>query len=64
MQSEVIALLTPQGSPKAAMLVRRGDGRLALERIDARVAAAARVAASLFYPDVCFPLSVNPGAAS
>ena len=64
MQSEVIALLVPDGSPGAALLVRRGDGRIALERIDARVACAARVAASLFSPDVCFPSNVNPGAAS
>jgi hypothetical protein len=45
MQSEVIAMLIPEGSPGAALLVRRADGQFAFERIDARVAAAARVAA-------------------
>ena len=64
MQSEVIALLVPEGSLRATLLVRRRDGQFALERIDARVASAARVAASLVSPDVCFPPSVNPGAAS
>jgi hypothetical protein len=44
MQSEIVAMLMPEGSPGAALLVRRGDGQFALERIDARVAAAARVA--------------------
>ncbi len=48
MQSHVIALLVPEGSHKATLLVRRGDGQFALEGIDARVAAATRVAASWF----------------
>jgi hypothetical protein len=48
MQSQVIALLVPEGSRKATLLVRRGDGQFALERIDARVASATRVAASWF----------------
>jgi hypothetical protein len=48
MQSQIIALLVPQGSQKATLLVRRGDGQFALERIDARVASATRVAASWF----------------
>jgi hypothetical protein len=48
MQSQVIALLVPEGSRKATLLVRRGDGQFALEGIDARVAAATRVAASWF----------------
>ena len=45
MQSKVIALLASEGSPEATLLVRRGDGQFALSRIDARVAAAARLAA-------------------
>jgi hypothetical protein len=44
MQSEIVAMLIPEGSPGAALLVRRGDGQFLLERIDTRVAAAARVA--------------------
>ena len=45
MQSKVIGLLAAEGSPEAALLVRRGDGQFALARIDSRVAAAARLAA-------------------
>ena len=45
MQSKVIALLAPEGSLQATLLVRRGDGQFALARIDARVASAARLAA-------------------
>ena len=48
MQSQIIALLVPEGSRKATLLVRRGDGQFALEGIDARVASATRVAASWF----------------
>jgi hypothetical protein len=48
MQSQVIAFLVPAGSRRATLLVRRGDGQFALEGIDARVACAARVAASWF----------------
>ena len=48
MQSKIVALLAPEGSLEATLLVRRADGQFALERIDARVASAARVAAS--YP--------------
>lgn len=48
MQSQIIALLVPDGSRKATLLVRRGDGQFALEGIDARVASATRVAASWF----------------
>jgi hypothetical protein len=48
MQSQVIAFLVPAGSRRATLLVRRGDGQFALEGIDARVASAARVAASWF----------------
>jgi hypothetical protein len=57
MQSKIIALLAPEGSLQATLLVRRGDGQFALERIDARVAAAARLAA--YYatsPSVSWPL--------
>lgn len=45
MQSEVMTMLMPEGSPGAALLVRRSDGRIAFERIDARLAFAARAAA-------------------
>jgi hypothetical protein len=48
MQSQVIALLVPEGSRKATLLVRRGDGQFALEGIDSRVASATRVAATWF----------------
>ena len=34
MQSQIIALLVPQGSRKATLLVRRGDGQFALEGIE------------------------------
>jgi hypothetical protein len=47
-QSKIIALLVPQGSRQATLLVRRGDGQFALEGIDARVASATRVAATWF----------------
>jgi len=45
MQSVLVAMLMPEGSPGAALLVRRADGQFAIERIDARVASAARAAA-------------------
>jgi hypothetical protein len=45
MQSVVIGMLMPEGSPGAALLVRRSDGQFCFERIDARVACAARAAA-------------------
>jgi hypothetical protein len=48
MQSEIFAMLMPDGSPGAALVVRRADGGFAFERIDARVAAAVRVAADWF----------------
>jgi hypothetical protein len=44
-QSVMIAMLMPEGSSGAALLVRRADGQFAIERIDARVASAARAAA-------------------
>jgi hypothetical protein len=53
MQSKVIALLAAEGSPEAALLVRRGDGQFALARVDARVAAAARLAGR-FAPDAAY----------
>lgn len=56
MQSKVIALLAAEGIPEATLLVRRGDGQFALARIDARVAAAARLAARYA------PLQVNSAA--
>ncbi len=49
MQSKIVALLAPEGSLEATLLVRRANGQFALERIDARVAQAARLAAS--YPN-------------
>jgi hypothetical protein len=45
MQSVVIGMLMPEGSPGAALLVRRSDGQFSFERIDLRVASAARAAA-------------------
>jgi hypothetical protein len=47
-QSQIVALLLPQGSRRATLLVRRADGQFALEGIDARVASATRVAATWF----------------
>jgi hypothetical protein len=44
MQSKLITMWVPRGSSRAALLVRRGDGGLALQGIDARVAQAARLA--------------------
>ena len=41
-------MLMPDESPGAALVVRRADGEFYFERIDARVAAAARVAAGWF----------------
>jgi hypothetical protein len=41
----VIGMLMPEGGSGAALLVRRSDGQFCLERIDARVACAARAAA-------------------
>jgi hypothetical protein len=41
----VIGMLMPEGSSGAVLLVRRSDGQFALERIDVRVACAARAAA-------------------
>lgn len=48
MQSQIIALLVPDGCRQATLLVRRGNGQFALEGIDARVASATRVAANWF----------------
>jgi hypothetical protein len=45
MQSKVVAMLMPAEAPGAALLVRRSDGQFAFERVDARVAFAARAAA-------------------
>jgi hypothetical protein len=45
MESKVIAMLGADGNREATLMVRRGDGQFALARIDARVAAAARLAA-------------------
>jgi hypothetical protein len=46
MQSKIIALLAPEGSLEATLLVRRANGQFALERIDARLAHATRMAAA------------------
>jgi hypothetical protein len=48
MQSKIIAMWVPEASLRATMLIRRADGQFAFERIDARVAAASRVAADWF----------------
>jgi hypothetical protein len=47
-QSQIVALLVPQGSRKATLLVRRANGQFALQGIDARVASATRIAATWF----------------
>lgn len=44
-QSVFVAMLMPEGGPGAALVVRRADGQFAIERIDVRVALAARAAA-------------------
>jgi len=44
MRSDVMAMLMPEDGPGAALIVRRTDGRIAFERIDARLAFAARAA--------------------
>jgi hypothetical protein len=48
MQSKIIAFLASEGSLEATLLVRRGNGQFALQRIDARVAHATRIAAAYF----------------
>jgi hypothetical protein len=50
MQSKLVALLGSEDNPEAALLVRRGDGQFALARIDARLGAAARLAAAYSAP--------------
>jgi hypothetical protein len=45
-QAQIIAMLVSEGSRDATMVVRRANGQFAFERIDARVASAARAAAS------------------
>ena len=45
MQSKIFAWLGVEGSPEATLVVRRSDGQFALARLDARVAAATRLAA-------------------
>jgi hypothetical protein len=44
-------MLMPEGSSGAALLVRRSDGQFAFERIDVRVACAARAAAGWLSKD-------------
>jgi len=46
MPSEVVAMWVPEDGRSATMLVRRADGGFVFQRIDARVAAASRLAAS------------------
>ncbi len=46
-RSQIIAMLIPEGNAGATLLMRRGDGQFAFARVDARVAAAARLAARL-----------------
>jgi hypothetical protein len=60
MQSKIVALLAEQGSGEATLLVRRGDGQFALSRIDARMAAAARLA-DLLYASAPAPYSSPEG---
>ena len=63
MQSKIIALLAPEGSLEATLLVRRANGQFALERIDTRVAHASRVAASYSGTKVLgSPFSAVPAA--
>jgi hypothetical protein len=50
MQSKIVALLGSEDDLEAALLVRRGDGQFALARIDARLGAAARLAAAYAAP--------------
>lgn len=45
MPSELVAMLIPEDSPGAGLLMRRADGQFAFGRIDARLARAARAAA-------------------
>lgn len=47
MQSRLVGLLFPKGSPMATLLVRRGDGQFALAAIDARVACASILASGI-----------------
>jgi hypothetical protein len=58
MQSKIVALLAPEGSFEATLLVRRANGQFALERIDARLASAVRLAAS--YPNTRANNSLSP----
>jgi hypothetical protein len=46
MQSEIVAMLVPENCLSGTLLVRRADGGFSFQRIDARVAAAVRVAAA------------------
>jgi hypothetical protein len=59
MQSKIIAMLVPENSLAATMLVRRASGQFAFERIDARVAAASRVAAGWPRRDVSVGTSTD-----
>jgi hypothetical protein len=45
MPSEIVTMLVPEDCLSAAMLVRRTDGAFVFKSIDARVAAASRLAA-------------------
>jgi hypothetical protein len=45
MQSKIIAIVVPDEGLEATLLVRRATGQFALQRIDARVAVASRLAA-------------------
>ena len=53
MRSKVIALLAAEGSPLATLLVRRADGQFALERIDARLGLAVKLAAAYATTPYC-----------
>ena len=56
-----VLMLVPEGSSGAALLVRRADGQFAIERIDARVAFAARAAARWSRKGAAAADSARPG---
>jgi hypothetical protein len=59
MQSRIFALLAAEGGREATLLVRRGDGQFAFNRIDARLGAAAQLAAA-YATSPFAPLKVPP----
>jgi hypothetical protein len=59
MPSEVVTMWVPEDCLSAAMLVRRADGGFVFKSIDARVAAASRLAAS-YQTASSAPMRVRP----